>query len=202
MTTNENQYMVINNASSSPSTADTDDTDNTDDTDDQPIDVSWIEQFEKEEYKYAMFYPEKIKELTVSILYINGRKELEKISVKKMKLEKHNEIQKNDLLALIKQHDKLDNIKYKILSILVYNFTLQNDELKSFLKNSGKYDFMTNLKQIDTYQLESSIECISDINNLYILFYQDSSNTSSSSSTHQTKRVRFNLTNGKTRRKR
>lgn len=190
MTTNENQDATIKNPSSSTS-----------EIEDHSIDVSWIEQFEQEEYKYAMFYPEKIKELTVSILYINGRKELEKISVKKIKLEKYNEIQKNDLLALIKQHDKIDDIKYKILSILVYNFTLQNDELKNFLNNSEKYDFMTNLKQIDTYELESSIECMSDINNLYILFYQDTPNTLSSS-THHTKRVRFNLTHGKTRRKR
>ena len=121
--------------------------------------------------------------------------------MKKIKLEKHNEIQKNELLALIKQHDKIDNIKYKVLSILVYNFTLQNDEMKNFLNNSNKYNFMTSLKQIDTYQLGSSIECISDINNLYIIFYQDVSNTLSSSK-HQTKRVRFNLTHGKTRRKR
>lgn len=191
MTIHENQDATVNNSSSSSSSSETD----------HNLDVSWIEQFEKEEYNYAMFYPKKIKELAVSILYINGRKELEKISVKKIKLEKHNEIQKNELLALIKQHDKLDNIKYKILSILVYNFTLQNDEMKNFLNNSSKYNFMTNLKQIDTYQLESSIECISDINNLYIIFYQDNANTLPSS-TQQTKRVRFNLTNGKTRRKR
>lgn len=190
MTTYENHVGSLNKTTPSSS-----------ETDDDYIDVSWIEQFEKEEYKYAMFYPQKIKEMSVSILYINGQNELEKISVKKMKLEKHNEIQKTELLTLIKQHDKIDNIKYKILSILVYNFTLQNDEMKNFLNNSNKYNFMTNLKQIDTFQLESSIECISDINNLYIIFYQDNKNTTSAS-TQQTKRVRFNLTNGKTRRKR
>ena len=44
------------------------------------MNINWIEAFEKEEKYYTMFYPEKIKEITVNILYINKNKELEKIS--------------------------------------------------------------------------------------------------------------------------
>jgi len=172
------------------------------DTNEEDLDIRWIEEFQTDEQKYSMFYPDNIEELTVSILYINSNKQLEKISEKKIKLEKKNEIQRNELISLIKQNEKIDKQKYKILSILVYNFSLQGDELKNFLKDSEKYEFMTNLKQIDSYRLEPTINCMHDINNLFVLFYEENVNDTTNKSSRQTKRVRFNLMHGKTRRKR
>ena len=125
----------------------------------------------------------------------------EKISEKKIKLENKNEIQRNELITLIKQNEKIDKRKYKILSILVYNFSLQGDELKNFLNDSEKYEFMTNLKQIDSYRLEPTINCMHDINNLFVIFYEETANDTTNKSNRQTKRVRFNLMHGKTRRK-
>lgn len=171
------------------------------DTNEEDIDIRWIEEFQADEEKYSMFYPDNIEEITVSILYINSNKHLEKISEKKLKLENKNEIQRNELLTLIKQNEKIDKRKYKILSILVYNFSLQGDELKNFLKESEKYEFMTNLKQIDSYCLEPTINCMHDINNLFVIFYEEPVNDPTSKSNRQTKRVRFNLVHGKTRRK-
>ena len=98
----------------------------------------------------------------------------------------------------------MDKRKYKVLSILVYNFTLHGDELKNFLKDSKKYDFMTNLKNIDSYQLEPTIGCMHDVNNLFLLFYEEDETdaTNAAKTNRQTKRVKFNLMQGKTRRKR
>ena len=74
------------------------------DTNEEEIDIRWIEEFQADEEKYSMFYPDNIEELTVSILYINSNKHLEKISEKKIKLENKNEIQRNELITLIKQN--------------------------------------------------------------------------------------------------
>tara|TARA_B110000967_G_C18899091_1_gene573185 strand:+ start:2578 stop:3114 length:537 start_codon:yes stop_codon:yes gene_type:complete len=171
------------------------------DTTDEDLDIKWIEEFQAEEENYSMFYPDHIEELTVSILYVNKNKQIEKVSEKKITLGGKNEIHRNELVTLIKQNEKIDKRKYKLLSILVYNFSLDGDELKNFLKDSGKYDFMTNLKQIDSYCLESTINCMHDINNLFMVFYEENSDDITNKSNRQTKRVRFNLMNGKTRRK-
>ena len=171
------------------------------DTNEDDVDIRWIEEFQTDEKKYSIFYPENVEELTISILYINNNKQIEKISEKKIKLEKNNEIQRNELITLIKQNEKIDKRKYKVLSILVYNFSLQGDELKNFLKDSEKYNFMTNLKHIDSYQLEPTIGCMHDLNNLFILFYEEDASDATKTS-RQTKRVKFNLIQGKTRRKR
>ena len=173
--------------------------------DDEELNMNWIEEFEKDEEKYSLFYPDTIEDITVSILYINSKKELEKISEKKIKLEEDNKIQRNELITLIKQNERMDKQKYKVLSILVYNFSLQNDEIKNFLKYGEKYDFLTNLKYIDTYEMDETINCLHDINNLFILFFEDSNGSHGSNgsdkSSKQTKRVRFNLINKKTRRR-
>jgi hypothetical protein len=176
-------------------------------TDEDDLDIQWIEDFEIDEEKYSMFYLDKVEEITASILYINKKKQIEKISEKKIKLEKKNEIQRNELITMIKQNEKMDKRKYKVLSILVYNFTLHGDELKNFLKDSKKYDFMTNLKNIDSYQLEPTIGCMHDVNNLFLLFYEEDATdatdaTNAAKTSRQTKRVKFNLMQGKTRRKR
>lgn len=173
-------------------------------TDEDDLDIQWIEDFEIDEEKYSMFYPDEVEEITASILYINKKKQIEKISEKKIKLEKKNEIQRNELITLIKQNEKMDKRKYKVLSILVYNFTLDGDELKNFLKDSEKYDFMTNLKNIDSYQLEPTIGFMQDVNNLFLLFYEENENDTADTNkmNRQTKRVKFNLMHGKTRRKR
>jgi hypothetical protein len=166
---------------------------------DEDLNMNWIEEFEKDEEKYSIFYPDNIEDLTVSILYINNNKELEKISEKKIKLDEGNKIHRNELITLIKQNERMDKQKYKVLSILIYNFSLQNDELKNFLRYGEKYDFLTNLKHIDTYEMDQTINCLHDINNLFILFYEDL--PCSKNSSKQTKRVKFNLIDKKTRRR-
>lgn len=105
-------------------------------------------------------------------------------------------------MTLIKQNEKIDKRKYTLLGMLVYNFSLEGDDLKNFLKDSDKYEFLTNLKQIDSYRLEPTINCMHDINNLFMIFYEENTNDTRTKSNRETKRVRLNLMHRKTRRKR
>ncbi len=160
------------------------------------FDESWIDDFEEEDKQYEMFFPEENTNIKINLLYVNKRNELEKISEKSIQLSTPNKIKKEELIKLIKDNEKLDKIKYKLISILVYNLTLKHEELKNFLRNDENYNFMTNLKNIDDYGLGSSINCLQNINTLFILFNEDDKKKGNS-----TKRVRFNLLKGKTRRK-
>ena len=158
------------------------------------IDTSWIDNFEKEEKYYIMFYPEKIKEIRVNMLYINKNNELEKISEKMLQLNIENRIKKEELIKLIKENEKIDKIKYKLTNILVYNLTINNDEIKNFLKKSNNYDFMTNLKNLEDFELNSTINCLHKVNNMYIILIEDEKKINVT-----TKRVKFNLSHRKTR---
>ena len=160
------------------------------------MDTSWIDSYEEEEKYYNMFYPEPNKNIKVNILYINKNKELEKINEKKINLTIENVIRKEEWIKLIKDSEKFDKKKYKLISVLIYNLNLENRELKNFLHNTEKYDFMTNLKHLDNYELVSTINCLQDINNIYIVLMEEDKKTGSN-----TKRVRFNIVQSKTRKK-
>jgi hypothetical protein len=73
---------------------------------------------------------------------------------------------------------------------------LESNELKNFLKNSDSYEFLNSLKNIDDFTLDSSINYFHNINGLYIIY-----SAIEKSNNVNTKRVRFNIQKGKTRRK-
>jgi len=183
------------------------------------FDTSWIELFEDEEKQYTMFYPEKATEMRVTMLYINNENELEKIGEKMIYLNTPNKIHRNDLVRVIQDNRNLDRVRYKLTAIQVYNIDVNHTDLRHFLGNPDKYDFTKNMRHIEDYTLESTINCLQELNNIYIIFSEDSDknkntnkntnkdNKQKTSSTHttqqnQTKRVRFNLDVKKTRRRR
>ena len=100
------------------------------------FDYNWINKYEEEEENYKMFYTEDIKYLKVNCLYVNKENELEKVTEKEIKLKNKNMIKKEELIKIISDSNKLDKIKYKLISILIYNFNLENEELKYFLQNN------------------------------------------------------------------
>jgi hypothetical protein len=166
------------------------------DSDNEEFDDDWINKYEDEEEKYKIFYPEEVKYLKVNCLYINKKNELEKITEKEIHLNKGNKIEKEELVKLIRENEKMDKTKYKLISILLYNFNLENNEIKNFIKNSDSFEFLNNLKNIDEFTLDSSINYFHNINNLYVIF-----NAVEKNNNVNTKRVKFNIQKGKTRRK-
>jgi hypothetical protein len=166
------------------------------DSDNEEFDDNWINKYEDEEEKYKIFYPEEVKYLKVNCLYINKKNELEKITEKEIHLNSGNKIEKEELVKLIRENEKMDKTKYKLISILVYNFNLENNEIKNFIKNSDSFECLNNLKNIDEFTLDSSINYFHNINNLYVIF-----NAVEKNNNVNTKRVKFNIQKGKTRRK-
>ena len=166
------------------------------DSDNEEFDDDWINKYEDEEEKYKVFYPEEVKYLKVNCLYINKKNELEKITEKEIHLNKGNKIEKEELVKLIRENEKMDKTKYKLISILLYNFNLENNELKNFLRGNQDFKLLNNLRNIDDYSFEPSLSYFHKINNIFIVF-----NALEKTNIPNTKRVKFNLQKGKTRRR-
>jgi hypothetical protein len=186
-----------------------------DDAMDEVMDVSWINQYEDEDKYYELFYPENAKKIKVSILYVNKKKELEKINEKMVYLNTENKITREEFVRIIKDNERMDKLRYKLLSIVIYNIELKHSDLRNYMNGTEKYDFITNLRNIEDYELRPTINCLQEINNLYVIFNEQpdedkklcspSSSTTSATATAispTTKRVRFSLTDKKTRRRR
>jgi len=188
-----------------------DDTNN----DDEIMDITWINNYENDNKDYDPFYPENAKKIKVSILYVNKKKELEKINEKMVYLNTENKITREEFVRIIKDNERMDKLRYKLLGIVIYNIELKHSDLRNYMNGTEKYDFITNLRNIEDYELRPTINCLQEINNLYFIFNEEpdedkklcspSSATVTSSATASsptTKRVRFSLTDKKTRRRR
>jgi len=161
------------------------------------FDDTWINNFESEDDKYKIFYAGEINNIKVNCLYINKNKELEKITEKYINLKTNNKLEKGELIKLIKDNEKIDKYKYKLISILIYNFNLENTELKNFLKDNKDYDLLKKINNIDDYMFDESIKYFEKLNNIFIIF-----NAEEKSKLPLTKRIKFKINNGHTRRKR
>ena len=137
------------------------------------LDTSWIELFEDEEKYYTMFYPEKATEIKVNMLYINKENELEKIGEKMIYLNTSDKIKRNDLVKIIQENKKLDKIRYKLTSIRIYNIDLKHTDLKHFLNNHELYDFTRDMRTLEDYILEPTINCLQNLNRIYIIFSEE-----------------------------
>ena len=98
---------------------------------------------------------------------------LEKMRKEIMYLSIPNMIKKEEILYLIKNHNVVDSIKYNLANIIVYNIDIQNYEIKNYLDGCEKYNFINNLRNIDDYELKSTLNYLHDINNIYIIFNEE-----------------------------
>lgn len=166
------------------------------------LDTSWIEIFEDEEKYYTMFYPEKATEIKANMLYVNKENELEKIGEKMIYLNTEDKINRNDLVKIIQENNKLDKIRYKLTGIRIYNIDLKHTDLKHFLNNPELYDFTRDMRNLEDYTLEPTINCLQNLNRIYIIFSEEKDHEKKTlTNSNNTKRVKFNLDHKKTRRR-
>ena len=159
---------------------------------DDEIDTHWIEKYDKEDDQYKMFYKEPNKELMLSILYVNAKNDLENIKTKRIRLIEPNQITREEFIYIIKNNDRVDNIKYKLMNILLYNIDIESDNLQLIINSFNdetKNDFFNNLVSLDTYTFNSTIRILQEINTLYIILREDANIDKH----NHTKRIRFNI---------
>tara|TARA_B110000967_G_scaffold204730_1_gene247794 strand:+ start:1187 stop:1753 length:567 start_codon:yes stop_codon:yes gene_type:complete len=164
------------------------------------LDTSWINAYDKEEEQYQLFYKSPNTMLTLSILYINADSELENIKTKRIRLLKPNQISKEEFIYILKKHDRLDDNKYTLRNILLYNIDIGHDDVNgvmSTLNTDNKNIFLNNLINLETYNFNSSINFFQEMNTLYLLLTEDKKKGNH----NYTKRVHFNCSQKETKRK-
>ena len=168
---------------------------------DDVMDTSWIEKYENEEKYYTMFYPEKAIGIKVNMMYVNKENELEKMGENMIYLSQVGKITHEELVKIIKENNIFDNIKYKLSGIQIYNIDLKHNDINHFISNPNKYDFTKELRNVDDYILVPTINCLQNVNCIYILFTEENTSVKDvrSNNNNQTKRVRFNIDNKKSR---
>ena len=102
-------------------------------------------------------------------LYVNRHQEL--FHIKKQKIDIHNsQLEKKDLIELIKKYRDYQNKTYVPLSILKYNITLEPQYIQEFIANPTDFKYTQAESSIENIDWFDSIVFLQEVNSLYIVF--------------------------------
>jgi len=164
-------------------------------------DDSWIKEFEKKEELYQDFYADDIFFTKLHFIYIDRENAIEKITEENFLMSVKNQIERHELIQILKKATLVDGNKYSLLSILKCNIQITQDNVKNFLSSndlSDYYDdFVTPVKNIDTIYFEKSINMFQDLTDLVFILYKEESTYSQNT----TKRVYISKLNKKQKNK-
>ena len=149
---------------------------------------------------------EDITEINITYIYINQENEIDSVHKNSINLTETNFISKEKLIYILKQYiseNKETNKKYTISSILQYNVDLSNDEIvNEFVNKNYELDmipFLTIMKEIRDIYWKPSLPIFKELNELFIIFYENieiqnnsKSNKSKKITIHQPKKTRRN----------
>lgn len=145
------------------------------------LDISWIKEQEKLQQINENYFKEPMEIIDMFFIYINTNDYIEKIVYGEQKLvinpNNNNTIIPNeDVINLIESNRYLSNNKYKIQDILLYNVSLQPENIQSYSKNENILDssskFLEPLSIINDFIIPPSIFIFHKINSIYFIFKQ------------------------------
>ena len=161
----------------------------------------WIKEFEKKEELYQDFYADDIFFTKLHFIYVDRENAIEKITEENFLMSIKNQIERHELIQILKRVTTVDNNKYSLLSILKCNIQITQDNVKSFLSSNNLSDFydefVTPVKNIDTIYFEKSINMFQDLTDVVFILYKEESNYSQNT----TKRVYITKLNKKPKNK-
>ena len=124
-------------------------------------------------------YSKMFKEVTVLnniktyITYINTDNEIEIINQKKIYLNNDdNIVTRHQLIDLIKNSQKKNKVKYKLISIMVYNIHVTPESLPEYIENPNDFISLYTLNRIDSFELKPTLRLLKKYNGIYFFFFE------------------------------
>ena len=143
----------------------------------------WLTNYIKEEEIFNKFYKKEIDKIKLYFFYIDKNKEIIKVLKRNADIS-GNIIDKNKIVNIINNNNKVLNKKFMLLQILKYNFNIDNNEINKFLKNKKSFNFLKKYDVIDDIYWENTIPLFKSLNSLYFIFFEKKKN-------NNTKRIRL-----------
>ena len=107
------------------------------------------------------------------LTYINLENEIEIIRQKKLHIEDGaNIVTRSQLINIIKNNQKRHNIKYKLMSVMVYNINVTPETLSSYIETPEEFISLFTLSRIDSFELQPTISMLKQYNGIYFFFFE------------------------------
>lgn len=145
--------------------------------DDEDLDISWIQSHEKILSIHENYKREPMESISLYFLYINQNDEIEKIIREKEGLEGRDDFQrlsKERILQIVQQKKKTNTGKYSLDHILVYNITIEPENIQKYVNTDNLVEFsqpfIKNLAVIDEIKIYPSIFVFHSLNSIFFFF--------------------------------
>jgi|LauGreSBDMM110SN_4_FD.fasta_scaffold23073_2 hypothetical protein len=145
--------------------------------DNELLNNEWIKEFEL----YESYYNNDVKNIKISLVYVNENNIVIKVKKLLFLLKEINCLLREEVVDIIKRYSIMDNKKYSLLSILKYNIDLEPIDINHYISEKkidlySKYDFLKNVRNIDTIYFNKTISIFQELNELFIFFHCNNNN--------------------------
>ena len=128
---------------------------------------------------YSKMFKEvkKLNNIKTYITYINTDNEIEIIKQKKIHLTNNdNIVTRKQLIDVIKNYQKNHAVKYKLISIMVYNIHVTPESLPNYIENPSDFISLYTLTRIESFELQPTLRLLKNYNGIYFFFFECPSN--------------------------
>ena len=141
----------------------------------------------------------KLNSIKTYITYINTDNEIEIINQKKLKLNnKNNMVMRSQLIDVIKHSQQKHNVKYKLMSIMVYNIHVTPETLPDYIESPEDFISLFTLSRVDSFELRPTLALLKQYNGIYFFFFECPRDDVESNDVQNNHRTRAYVTNNST----
>lgn len=131
---------------------------------------SWIEEYEVSELNYSSFYKEKIETIKLNYIYVDDTNHVSCLNQESLFIV-DGKLDKEQIIDIIKNNRKKNNINYKLISILKSNITLEPEQIKTYIDDDEyNEDFLSKVDILQDIYFKDTIHLFQDLNGLYFIF--------------------------------
>ena len=143
------------------------------------LDISWVEEQEKLQHINENYFKEPMEMIDIFFIYVNTNDYIEKINHLQQELSLNNNsglIHNDIIIQLIEKNKFLSNNKYKIQDVLLYNVSLNPENIQSYSKDENILEssskFLEPLSIINDFIIPPSIFIFHKINSIFFIYKQ------------------------------
>lgn len=155
------------------------------------LDISWTDSELLDNRR------EPLDEIRVAFIYINGENAIEKVDCDTEPLDATHNISKERLLHLVQKKRHVNDKKYRLTDILLFEVPVEYDDLSCFIKDGGgDGDYLKSIPVFHEVKVEPALLIFHDITFLYVFFAESAKPLKSimkNDDNRSTKKVRMNV---------
>jgi len=142
------------------------------------LDISWIDKHERMNNIHKNYQREHMDSIKICYIYVNRDSEIEKVVCENETLGQTDNsdtriISKERVLQIVQNKKVLnDTLKYSMDSILVYNVSIEPENIQKYINSENIEPFLKVYPIVDEILVHPSIFIFHEINSIYFVFKQ------------------------------